>query len=72
MNITKEQIESAQKGKAVRIPTDSGELVILSAEMYDRVAILLSDDPRETYSAALKAWDAEGSPDDATAYQDLA
>jgi hypothetical protein len=72
MNITTEQIDLALKGQAVRVSTDFGELVILNAETYDRIAGLLTDDPREAYQSVLSAWDAEGSPDDATTYQDLA
>ena len=72
MNITNEQIESARQGEVVRVSTNSGELVILNAEKYDRIAGLLSDDPREAYQSVLNAWDAEGSPDDAVTYQDLA
>ena len=73
MELTKEQIESAQKGKVVRVQTDQGEIVIVKAEIYDQLAGLVYDelDPREAYPAVLKAWDAEGSPDDETAYQDL-
>ena len=72
MNISNEQIDSVHKGQALRVSTDSGELVILNAETYDRILGLLNHDPRETYQAVLGAWDAEGSPDDATTYQDLA
>jgi hypothetical protein len=72
MIITNEQIDSARKGQVVRVSTDSGELVILNADLYDRIAGLLSDDPREAYQSVLNAWDAEGSPEDATTYQDLA
>lgn len=73
MELTKEQIESAQEGEAVRVSTEKGEFVVVKAEIYDKLAGLVYDelDPRETYSAVLKAWDADGSPDDATAYQDL-
>jgi hypothetical protein len=73
MELTKEQIESAQKGEVVRVQTDSGEIVVVKAEVYDKLVGLVYDelDPRDTYPAVLKAWDAEGSPDDATAYQDL-
>ena len=71
MELTKEQIESAQKGEVVRVHSDSGEIVIVKAELYDKLAGLMYDDldPRDTYPAVLKAWDAEGSPDDETAYQ---
>ncbi len=72
MIITNEQMDSARSGDIVRVSTDSGELVILSADYYDRIASMLSSDPRETYQSILNVWDAEGSPEDATAYQDLA
>ena len=72
MIITNQQIDSARNGHIVRVATDSGELVILSADLYDRIARVISDDPRETYQSILSAWDAAGSPEDATAYQDLA
>ena len=32
MELTKEQLESAQKGEVVRIQTDGGEIVIVKAE----------------------------------------
>lgn len=72
MIITNQQIDSARNGQVVRVSTDAGELVLLNADIYDRIASLLSSDPRETYPSILKAWDAEGRPDDATTYQDLA
>jgi len=72
MIFTNQQIDSARNGHVVRVATDSGELVILSADLYDRIARVISDDPRETYQSILSAWDAAGSPEDATAYQDLA
>jgi len=72
MIITNQQIDSARSGQVVRVSTDAGELVILNADVYDRIASLLSNDPREAYPSVLNAWDAEGSPDDATTYQDFA
>lgn len=73
MELTPEQIRSAQQGDIVRVNTENGELVIVKAEVYDKLAGLIYDelDPRETYPAVLKAWDAEGRPEDGTAYQDL-
>jgi len=72
MIITNQQIDSARSGQVVRVSTDAGELVILNADVYDRIASLLSNDPREAYPSVLNAWDAEVSPDDATTYQDFA
>jgi hypothetical protein len=55
----------------VRIQTEFGEFVLLKAEMYDLLARLSYDDfdARASYPAVLRAWDAEGSPNDATDYQ---
>lgn len=72
MIITNEQLDLARNGQVVRVSTDSGELVILNAATYDKIARLVTDDPRDAYQSVLSAWDAEGSPDDATIYQDLA
>jgi hypothetical protein len=71
MEITTEQIESARCGNVVRIQTEFGEFVLLKAEMYDLLARLSYDDfdARASYPAVLRAWDAEGSPNDATDYQ---
>jgi len=72
MIITNEQLDLARNGQVVRVSTDSGELVILNAATYDKIARLVTDDPRDAYQSVLNAWDAEGSLDDATIYQDLA
>ena len=72
MIITNQQIDSARNGDVVRVPTEAGELVILSADFYDRIASVLSNDPRGVYQSVLSAWDADGSSEDATAYQELA
>jgi len=71
MIITNQQIDSARNGHVVRVSTGAGELVIMNADIYDQIASVLANDPREAYPSVLNAWDAEGSPDDATTYQDL-
>ena len=72
MIITNEQLDSARNGKVVRLSTDVGELVILNADVYNRIVSFLTDDAREAYPSVLNAWDTDGSPEDATTYQDLA
>jgi hypothetical protein len=72
MNISDEQIDSARNGHVVRVATDAGELVILSSRLYEQITSARTNDPRETYRSVLNAWDAEGTPEDATAYKDLA
>ncbi len=45
MELTKEQIESAEKGEVVRITTGTGELVIVKADVYDEVTGLSDEEP---------------------------
>jgi hypothetical protein len=74
MELTQEQIESIQQGKAVKITVSGTECVVLSQAAYQDLTALRYDDmdPREAYPGLLKAWDAEGSPADADHYKDLA
>jgi hypothetical protein len=71
MNLTTEQKKAIDHGEAVPFTVEGRECVLMSREVYDRVKQVLDLDPRETYPAAIKAWDAYGSPLDATLYQDV-
>jgi hypothetical protein len=70
MNITKQQIEAAEQGKAVDIEENNKRFVLVSREVYDQLAGLRHGDldPEEAYPVILEAWDSVGSPDDATDY----
>ena len=64
MNLTREQVDSARAGEPVRAvdPETQTELVVLRADVYERLKSLLEDfDPRETYEAFRQAagdeWD---------------
>jgi hypothetical protein len=75
MNLSPEQLQALEHGSCVPVVVQGREYVMLSREVYERVKRVLeyddSESPRETYPAVLKAWDAYGSPDDATLYQDV-
>ncbi|HCS53904.1 hypothetical protein [Rubinisphaera sp.] len=71
MNLTGEQIQALAEGLTIPLVVEGREYVMVSREVYERVKQVLEDDPRSTYPAAMKAWDAEGSPEDETLYQDV-
>ena len=75
MHLTPEQFQALQDGSAVPVIVEGREYVMVTREVYDRVKRVIeydeSEDPRITYPAVLKAWDAHGSVDDATLYQDV-
>jgi hypothetical protein len=75
MNLSSEQLQALEDGSAVPVVVEGREYVMVSREVYDRVKRVIdyddSEDVRETYPAVLKAWDAYGSPEDATLYQDV-
>jgi hypothetical protein len=48
MNLPHDQIEAAKRGEAVKIAADDVELVILRADIYERVKKLLYDDTEWT------------------------
>lgn len=67
--ITHEQIQAAEQGTAIRVPGNV-ELVLVRADVYDRLTRLL-DDPSETYPAVIEALDDE-NPDQYLEYLDEA
>ena len=71
MNLTSEQKQAIDHGQAVPLTVEGRDCVLISRDVYDRVKRVIDEDPRETYPAAIKAWDAYGSPEDATLYQDV-
>lgn len=73
MNITKEQLQTAERGTPVEIRAEGTEYVLVRKDIYEKRFDAKGDefDPRETYPAVLKAWDAAGSEDDETAYENL-
>lgn len=70
MNLSPEQIQALDHGEAVAIIVEGRQCVVVIQEAYNRIRREI-DDPREAYGAAIKAWDAYGSPEDATLYQDI-
>lgn len=44
MNLTPEQVESATRGEPVRVSVDGSELVLVRADLYQRVKSLVYDD----------------------------
>ena len=70
MNITKQQLEAAEQGKAVDIEEDDKRFVLISRELYDQLAGLEHGDldPEVVYPVILEAWDSVGSHEDATDY----
>jgi hypothetical protein len=70
MNITQQQLEAAERGKAVEIEQDNKHFVLISREVFDHLAGLQHGDldPEAAYPTILEAWDSVGSPDDATDY----
>ena len=74
MNLTNEQIAAVKGGEPVTVefPEIGAECVLLRADVFAKVKNLIYDDstadPREHYEATLRAWDAEGSPQDADYY----
>ena len=76
MTLTTELLQAAEKGP-VTVKAGGREYVVLSREIYDQVKQVRDYDdsemnPRAAYPAVLKAWDAQGAPEDATDYEDLA
>ena len=72
MNLTSEQLQALDHGEAVPVVVEGRRCVMVIEEVYGRIKRVVEDaDPRETYPAVLKAWDAVGSPDDAILYQDI-
>lgn len=67
--ITQEQIDAAEQGTAIRVHGNV-ELVLLRADIYDRLASVF-DDPSETYAAVLEALGDE-NPDQYLEYLDEA
>jgi len=67
--ITQEQIHAAEQGAAIRVQAGV-ELVLVRADLYDRLTRLL-DDPAETYAAVLEALDEE-NPEQYLEYLDEA
>lgn len=70
MKITKEQLETAERGTPVEIEEDNKEYVLISRERYEQLANLCYEDldAETTYGTVLDAWDSVGSPNDATDY----
>jgi len=66
-------IEAAKSGEPIHVMAAGVELVILRADVYDRVKrIIESDeiDPRDVYPAILRAWDQDDNPEDYEVYRD--
>jgi hypothetical protein len=68
MNISQDQIRAVEQGEAVRLHADDVELVVLRADLYERLAGV-SDSPREAYPAVLKAL-GDDDPDQFLEYLD--
>jgi hypothetical protein len=65
-------IEPAKRGEPVRVTADGVEMVIVRADVYDRVTRILEADeinPRDAYSAILRAWDQDDNPADYEVYR---
>lgn len=73
MNITKEQLQTAEQGTPVEIRAEGKEFVLVRKDVFEKLSDAKTDefDPRETYPTVLKAWDAAGSEADESAYEDL-
>ncbi len=73
MTLTGEQVTAIKDGTPVTLtPAEVGEpCVVLRADVYERLKTVMmeEDDPRVHYAATLKAWDAEGSPNDGELYR---
>lgn len=70
MNITREQILAAEQGEPVRIQTPDAELVVLRADLYDKLTNQ-NTSPRETYASVLQALDQDDdNPDQYLEYLD--
>lgn len=67
MNISNEQIAAAEQGETIRL-TAGTELVLVRADLYDKVSRLL-DDPSQTYAAVIEALD-DKDPDQYLEYLD--
>ncbi|SFI05566.1 hypothetical protein [Planctomicrobium piriforme] len=67
MNVTAEQLEALKHGLPVPVDVEHEECVLILKETYDEMRQLL-EDPRHAYSAVLKAWDKDGSPEDSQLY----
>jgi hypothetical protein len=76
MDLTKEEHQAIASTGNVRVTVDGVACVLVRADLFDKVCNLLAvqnaDDPRGSYPAVLRTWDAAGSPLDAEIYQDLA
>ncbi len=60
-------IDAAKSGEPIRVMAEGVEMVILRADVYDRVKRVLEADeidPRDTYAAVLRAWDQDDNPKD--------
>jgi hypothetical protein len=73
MNITKEQLQTAEQGTPVEIQSEGREFVLVRKDVFEKLSEAKADafDPRETYPAVLKAWDAAGSEADESAYENM-
>jgi hypothetical protein len=65
--ISEEQIHAAEQGAAIRVPGNV-ELILLRADIYDRLTLAF-DDPTETYAAVLEAL-GDDDPDQYLEYLD--
>ena len=70
MNITKQQLETAEMGEPVEFEEDNRKYILISRDVYERLASDhdLEADIEQTYGTVLEAWDSVGSHDDATDY----
>lgn len=72
MNLTEQEQQAIEHGKAVPVLVGRTECVVIRRDVFDRVrSVIDEDDPRQMYPAVLRAWDSVGSPDDAMLYQDV-
>jgi hypothetical protein len=44
MNVTAEEVQAAKRGEAVRLTADDVEVVLLRADLYDRIKGVIYDD----------------------------
>ena len=72
MELTAEQLQTIENGEVVHVEVNGMSCVLVQEDVYNRVHAVFDDDldPRETYAAVLKAWDMDGSAEDAELYKD--
>ncbi|MEX0714949.1 MAG: hypothetical protein WD066_00100 [Planctomycetaceae bacterium] len=74
MELTREQHEAVEKGERVRVEIDGLDCAVVRWDIFETAQRILGhaddDDPRATYPAILRAWDADDRPGDYDVYRD--